>query len=223
MPSMSDPSRSSGGEIPTAGETPAASAGTGDAPSPGSGSDSPATTAPQAGAERKGGLRRPRGFEWVIVALAVLVAWKLWDWRGQTAGPGKDTDAPITLVTSDREDLACGFGGSVGRYRCGFDANGKPWPDPPAAADRLAPYYTTNRQLYLIPGLFEQSALAKRYASELPSNVPRDKQKRFVARCQLHLVQKVDHFKTRWLAGAPFNDSDGAWVAEPTSCTVLNE
>jgi hypothetical protein len=220
---MSDTSPSSGGEIPTGGETQPASTGTGAVPSPGSISEAPATAAPEGGAARKGGLRSPRGFEWVIVAVAVLVAWKLWDWRGHSTGPGKDTDAPITLVTSDREDLACGFGGSVGRYRCAFDANGKPWPDPPAAADRLAPYYTTSRQLFLIPGLFEQSALAKRYASELPSNVPRDKQKRFVARCQLHLIQKVDRFKTRWLTGGDFNDTDGAWVAEPTSCVVLNE
>jgi hypothetical protein len=198
-----------------------------EAPAVGTGGDAAAAAAVVSGGTqapaappRKGGLRRPRGFEWVLVGVAALIAWKLWDWRGSVTKPGKTATAPITLVTSDRDDLACAFGGKVGKYRCEFDANAKPWPDPPAPADRLAPYYTTERQLYLIPGLFEQSALQKRYASELPGNVPRDRQKRFVARCELRLVERVEKFKTRWLRGGDFNDSDGAWVAEPKNCTV---
>ena len=220
---MSDSSRSGGETNPGAEpeghpETapPAAASG-----APAEAAPAQETAAP--GAPRGRGLRRPRGFEWVLVGVAVVIAWKLWDWRGNVTGPGKTTKAPITLVTSDREDLACGFGGSVGRYRCAFDANGKPWPNPPTAADRLAPYYTTDRQLYLIPGLFEQPALARRYESESPATVPRDKQRRFVARCEVRILEKVDRFKTRWLASGGFNDSDAAWVAEPVNCTVTNE
>jgi hypothetical protein len=159
----------------------------------------------------------------VILVIAAIVAWNLWDWRGSVKNPGKPVEAPITLVTSDREDLACAYAGKVGQYRCGFEASGKPWPDPPAPRDRLAPYYTTDRQLYLIPGLFEQSALAARYASELPSSVPRDKQKRFVARCQLKLLERIERFQTRWLASGTFGDGEAAWVAEPVSCKVTNE
>jgi hypothetical protein len=175
-----------------------------------------------AGVERRW-LRRPRGLEWVIVGVAVFAAWKLWDWRGNVTAPGKPVDAPITLVTSDREDLACAYGGSVGHYRCELEAAGKPWPTPPPARDRLAPYFTTGRQMYLIPGLFEQPALAARYASERPGGVPREKLRRFVAHCQLRLVERIEHFQTRWLAGGNFNDSDSAWVAEPVSCQVTNE
>ena len=206
---MSDSSHS-GGEIP-----------------PGSGTE-PRPETPSAGAgatpvapARKGGfaLRRPRGFEWVLVGVAALIAWKLWDWRGSVTGPGKTTTAPITLVSADRDDLACAFGGTIaGKYRCEFDANAKPWPNPPAPGERLSPYFTTERQLYLIPGLFEQSALQKRYASD--SSSPRDQQKRFVARCELRLVEKVEKLKTRWLRGGDFNDADNAWVAEPKNCTV---
>jgi len=210
---MSDSSRS-GGEIP-----------------PGSGTE-PRPETPSAGAgaapvapARKGGfaLRRPRGFEWVLVGVAALIAWKLWDWRGSVTGPGKTTTAPITLVSADRDDLACAFGGTAaGKYRCEFDANAKAWPNPPAPAERLAPYYTTERQLYLIPGLFEQSALQKRYASDTGNHLQRDQQKRFVARCELRLVEKVEKLKTRWLRGGDFNDADNAWVAEPKNCTVEN-
>ncbi|HEY8924986.1 MAG TPA: hypothetical protein VIU64_11445 [Polyangia bacterium] len=207
---MSDSSHSGGETPPGSGSEPrleSPAAGTGSAPAP-----APA---------RKGGLRRPRGFEWILVGVAALIAWKLWDWRGSVTGPGKTTTAPITLVSADRDDLACAFGGTIaGKYRCEFDASAKPWPNPPAPGERLAPYFTTERQLYLIPGLFEQSALQKRYAADTGSHLQRDQQKRFVARCELRLVEKVEKVKTRWLRGGDFNDADNAWVAEPKSCTV---
>jgi len=220
---MSDSSHSGGETPPGSGseprpETPAAGTG-GDAAAAtavaGGGTQAPAVPA------RKGGLRRPRGFEWVLVGVAALIAWKLWDWRGSVTGPGKTTTAPITLVSADRDDLACAFGGTAaGKYRCEFDANAKPWPNPPAPTERLAPYYTTERQLYLIPGLFEQSALQKRYSMDTGNHLQRDQQKRFVARCELRLLEKVEKLKTRWLRGGDFNDAEGAWVAEPKNCTV---
>ncbi|HEY4188337.1 MAG TPA: hypothetical protein VGP07_24905 [Polyangia bacterium] len=165
---------------------------------------------------------RPRAVKWLVVGIAAIVAGSLWSWRGKVGG-AKPVDAPITLVTSDREDLACALDRAIGKYKCEFSAPGQRWSDAPAAKDRLAPYFTVDRQLYLVPGLFEQPALAARYQSESPQGRPRDKLRRFVARCKLRLVEKVDGLKTRWLVGGNFGPSDGAWVAEPEDCKVTNE
>ena len=162
---------------------------------------------------------RPQVLRWLIIGIAAIVAGSLWSWRGKSAAQ-KTVDAPITLITSDREDLACALGKAVGQYKCEFRAPGQAWPEAPAAKDKLAPYFTTDRQMFLIPGLFEQPALAARYKSDPPTGKPRDQLKRFVARCHLHLVEKVDAFQTRWATGTPFGPADGAWVAEPEDCKV---
>ena len=167
-------------------------------------------------------LPRPKFVRWIVICIAAVVAASLWSWRGNVTGP-KDVDAPITLITSDREDLACALNRAVGKYRCEFRGPGQVWPDAPAAKERLAPYFTTDRQLYLLPGLFEQPALADRYRTEPPRGLPRDHLRRFVARCKLHLIEKVDGLQTRWLAGSTFGPSDGAWVAEPRDCKVTND
>lgn len=192
-----------------------------------SGDDAPVAPADTATSSTTGGppaaaplpVPRPQVLRWLIVAIAAIVAGSLWSWHGKTAGQ-KTVDAPITLVTSDREDLACALGKAVGQYKCEFRAAGQPWPEAPAAKDKLAPYFTTNRQMFLIPGLFEQPALAARYHSEPPTGKPRDQLKRFVAHCQLHLVEKVDAFQTRWMTNGVFGPADGAWVAEPHDCKI---
>jgi len=162
---------------------------------------------------------KPQVVRWLIIGIAAIVAGSLWSWRGKTAAQ-KTVDAPITLITSDREDLACALGKAVGQYKCQFRAAGQPWPEAPSDKDKLAPYFTTDRQLFLIPGLFEQPALAARYKSEPPAGKPRDQLKRFVARCRLRLVEKVEGFQTRWMSDANFGPADSAWVAEPEDCKI---
>jgi len=162
---------------------------------------------------------RPQVVRWLIIGIAAIVAGSLWSWRGKTAAQ-KTVDAPITLVTADREDLACALGKAVGQYKCEFRAAGQPWPEAPSPKDKLAPYFTTDRQMFLIPGLFEQPALAARYKSEPPAGKPREQLKRFVARCRLHLIEKVEGFQTRWMTNSNFGPADGAWVAEPQDCKI---
>jgi hypothetical protein len=202
---MPDSSSPSGGDLPPA---------------------SPATTtetaAPETGAAPSPAalpVPRPQMVRWLIVGIAAIVAGSLWSWRGKSASQ-KIIDAPITLVTSDNDDLACALDKVVGHYKCEFRAPGQPWPEAPAPKDKLAPYFTTDRQMFLIPGLFEQPALAARYRSESPAGKPRDQLHRFVARCKLHLVEKVESVQTRWMKGAPFGGADGAWIAEPEDCKV---
>jgi hypothetical protein len=155
---------------------------------------------------------------WLIFAGLAVVTIIVWAALGR--GGGGTARAEITLVTTDRDDLACASDKAVGRYRCEFKAPGTPWPDAPAPADRLAGYFTVDRKRYVIPGLFEQPALAKRYADEEQRHLPHDQRPRFVATCQLKLVDHLKDFQTRWLKAGEFNHQDEAWVAVPSACEV---
>ena len=157
--------------------------------------------------------RRPR---WLVVAVPVLIALALWWWRAGHSG----VDASISLVTSDHDDLACASEQTFGRYRCEFKAPGVPWPNPPAAADRLAGYYTVEQKLYVIPGLFEQPALAARYTAEEPKKVPRDQRPRFSAACQLKVTDQMRNFQTRWLKNGDWGHQDEAPVAIASDCRI---
>jgi hypothetical protein len=162
----------------------------------------------------------PRRAAWVVVGASLVVGIGLWSWRGRVPGRGATIQATISLVTTDRDDLACASGETFGQYRCAFRARGKPWPSAPAHADLLAAYYSINQQLLVIPGLFEQPAVAARYAAEEPRGLPRDMRPRFVATCRLELIGQLHHFQTRWLRTGDFNSQDEAWVAVPSDCRV---
>jgi hypothetical protein len=87
------------------------------------------------------------------LAVVIVIVWVTWRNGGGT-GPGDTIQAAITLVTTDRDDLACASDKAVGQYRCEFRAPGTPRPDAPAPVDRLAGYYTVDQKLYVIAGLF---------------------------------------------------------------------
>jgi hypothetical protein len=158
--------------------------------------------------------------QWLLVALAAAIAIPLWNFRGSLSGPGTVIDAPITLITSDRDQLSCALSRTVQKYRCAFEAPDKPWSSPPTAAETLAPYLTTHRQMFLIPGLFEQSALQQRYEREPPRGLHPSRLRRFTANCKLRLLEKVEGFHTRWARAGTWGRSSSAWVAEPLACEV---
>ena len=129
-------------------------------------------------------------------------------------------DAPITLVTSDRENLSCALDRTVGPYRCRFRAPGRLWPEPSPPKDLLAPYVTLGRQVFLVPGLFEMPDLSARRTAEEQANVPPERLRRFVARCKLRLVERIEQLQTRWSERGNWGRQDGVWIAEPISCKV---
>lgn len=161
--------------------------------------------------------------QWLVIVVAVLAAWPIWRLRNSGDQPGSVVTARITLVSSDREDLSCASGKAFGRLRCEFQASGDPWPEPPAPRDTLAPYLTVSRGMYLIPALFAQPALAARYAQESGKTMPRDELPRFVARCELRLLERleaVDGPRVRWTRDGTWGEGANAWVAEPISCRI---
>jgi hypothetical protein len=180
----------------------------------------PSTPASSPSGDSSPGRPLPRRAAWIVIAASVVVGIALWSWRGRVPGRGTVIDASVNLVTTDRDDLACASGQTVGRYRCGFSAPGVPWPAEPARADLLAAYYTVNQQLLVIPGLFEQPPVAARYAAEQRQGLPRDMRPRFIASCRFELVGELRHFQTRWLRTGGWNGQDEAWVAVPSNCRV---
>jgi len=99
--------------------------------------------------------------------------------------------ADLTLITSDRADVDCSAATGIEPYRCGFSDENMPWHGD--EKNKLKPFYTTDRHLYLIPGLFLTPALEARFKSE-PPDKPREILKRFTAKCNLKIAGKVGGF-----------------------------
>jgi hypothetical protein len=159
-----------------------------------------------------------------MVGLALLVAAALWSTRGKIArrpplAPGVEIEAPITLVASDRDDLACSIEREVNGLHCAFAAPERSR----SSGDRrllVAPYLTLDRELYLIAGLFEQPAVRARAERDRALTTNRDAQPRFTAHCRLELVELVRDVRTRWSPSGPWSPPSEAWVARPSNCRI---
>lgn len=162
---------------------------------------------------------------WIVFA-GMIVAVLLWNQRGT---PGKSTaailqagaiiDAPITLVTADRNDLACAMASDVSGYACAYSAPDKPNGSLPAADHVIAPYMTTQGQLFLVAGLFEQAPVDERYRKEPPEGKKRETLRRFTANCKIKLVGEVEA-RLRWAQNGPWGEPTRAWTAVPAGCKL---
>jgi len=136
---------------------------------------------------------------------------------GATATAGSTVAADITLITSDRADVDCSAAAGVDAYRCGFTDENMPWHGD--EQNKLKPFYTTDRHLYLIPGLFMQPTLQERVKSE-PPDKPRDLLKRFTAKCNLKVAGKVGGVRVRWLSTGAWSNPEEVEVATVIDCKV---
>jgi hypothetical protein len=134
-----------------------------------------------------------------------------------STGGSPATSAAITLVTSDRADLDCVSRKGIQGYNCGFSTEIISWQGD--EQNKLKPYYTVDRHLYLIPGLFLDPAVAKRLQAE-PSNKPREQLKRFTARCQIKVIGKLTGVRTRWLVNTAWSNPEDIDVATASDCKV---
>jgi len=125
------------------------------------------------------------------------------------AALGRGRSIELTLVATDRENLACGSSAVVEGLHCAFDAAGKPWAKDEAALV-LQPFTTTDGKQLLGAGLWSDPGLGTR----LPS-------KRFRARCDFAPAGEAAAPRVRWAPG-PFKDAAATWPAGRLSkCTVL--
>ncbi|MGD0837248.1 MAG: hypothetical protein ABSB49_11465 [Polyangia bacterium] len=174
----------------------------------------PAVTPEEAKASRR------RVFIGLGVAAIVIVGAALAVQRSprSPASIGDIVAADITLVTSDRADVECAAAGSVETYHCGFIDGSNAWKG--EDKNKLKPYYTTDRHLYLVPGLFQQSALEQRYRTEQPEGKRRDSLKRFTAKCNLKIAGKLEGVKVRWVPASAWSSPEEVEVATVVDCKV---
>jgi hypothetical protein len=126
-------------------------------------------------------------------------------------------EANITLVTADRNDLDCAAKEGILGFTCGFSNELVALPGDERS--KLKPFYTVERQLILVPGLFLEPAIRARYQSELP-NQPRERLKRFTANCQLRLIGSLRGVRTRWLANGEWTPPEDIEVGTISKCTI---
>jgi hypothetical protein len=132
-----------------------------------------------------------------VLVIIIGVAWRLWGKLQEQSTPAGSVSAEITLTTADRADVDCAAATGIGEYRCGFSDVNMPWHGD--EKNTLKPYYSTDRHLHLIPGLFLHPALQERFKTEPPDKKPRDMLKRFTAKCNLRILGIVGGVRVRWL------------------------
>ena len=157
---------------------------------------------------------------WIAIGIGVAIALLLVMRRGasDTAGEvGSVTSGDLTLVPADRNELDCAGAKGVEAYQCGFvDENQARNIE---EAKKLRPYMTIDRHLYLIPGLFLDSAIAQRYNAE-PADKSRPDQKRFTAKCKIKVVGEVNGVKLRWSPTGTWEPPKKFPVATVSDCAI---
>jgi hypothetical protein len=126
-------------------------------------------------------------------------------------------DAELTLITSDRHEVACSSARTFGSYACGFDEAGHS--REVKESDTLRPYMTVDRRVYLIRGLFLQPNLERRYQAE-PANRAPEQLRRFTARCKLKKLGYLEGFKLRWAEKGAWSEPQTADVVTAEACEV---
>jgi hypothetical protein len=153
------------------------------------------------------------------VALAVLLVMKRGGNTDSTTGQpavGSTTSGDLTLVAADRNELECAADKGMESYQCGFIDDNKA-----RAVDekqKLRPFMTVDRHLYLIPGLFLENSISQRYNMEGPK--PRPEQKRFTAKCKIKVVGELNNVKLRWAPTGSWEPPKKFPVATVSDCAI---
>lgn len=138
---------------------------------------------------------------------------------------GTVIDAPITLVSADKRDLACASDLEFEGYHCAFKTSQEPWPDwdlsnAEIRKKTLSPYMTVDNIMFLIPGLFEDPAINERYQDDAPHSQSRDNLDRFTAQCKLKAVHQLEGVMVRWLPTGKWQGPHKVWIGEASNCQV---
>jgi hypothetical protein len=166
----------------------------------------------------RAGSSRGRLLVGLVIVAAVIAAVVIAVLRTSATDAGaKTTPADITLVTSDRTDVDCVSLKGVRGYYCGYSNEIATWQGD--EQNKLKPYYTTDRHLYLVPGLFLEPAIRVRYQSELP-NKPREQLKRFTAHCQIKVIDKLPGVRVHWIANSAWSDPQEVEVGLVSNCKI---
>lgn len=138
--------------------------------------------------------------------------------RAGSDQPDEVAELAFTLVTADRDELACSWSERVEGHHCAFRDGSRPWGGGRDYARLLAPYRTTQRKLYVVGGLFGDPNVAARV--RLDEGHDRREQTRFTARCRVRLVKPARGLRLRFRRDAPWDDARAAWVGIAQGCVT---
>lgn len=126
---------------------------------------------------------------------------------------GQQVDVEITLVKTDKDDLACASADEISGKHCAFEGQNKKWSKGDSTNDKtlLRPYTTTSGSELLAAGLWSEPALS----GTLPAL-------RFSVKCKYTVEGKVKKPSIRWATDKPWFDNNGEWFSGFVSgCTLL--
>ncbi len=145
----------------------------------------------------------------------------------------------ITLISGDFDKLACAYERAIEGVHCQFRTESELWPiEPNAPLDDnkrniIQPFsLVPDNQLILLAGLWAQPTVAFRIHQEPGTAVAQKKQARFIAKCRIRPLERVQNASIRWNVGAawgkaavviPDHPDAPPWVAVADSCTVAEE
>lgn len=155
-------------------------------------------------------------FVGVVGAIALLIMLVGAERAGSTPEPkwkvGDTVDVELTLVSTDKSDLACASGTEVGGKHCAFESQNKPWSKGNTTDDKtLKPYATVERVNLLAAGVWSQPVLEK----EMPKS-------RFSLKCKYAVEGKMPRADVRWREGEGWAGVNEWYVGAVSDCKVAS-
>ena len=123
---------------------------------------------------------------------------------------GQTVDVEITVVPTDRQDLACASKEQIEGRHCQFEERNRPMKPGDPDDKILKPYTTTDRVQFLAAGLWDQPTLK----AKLPST-------RFSVKCKYKVEGKLPKPWIRWAADGQWFERVDEWYAGPVQDCVL--
>jgi hypothetical protein len=125
---------------------------------------------------------------------------------------GQTVDVDITLVKTDRSDLACASGTEVKGLHCGYETTQKRWSkgDPNDDKKTLRPYSTVTSVNMLAAGVWSEPVLA-------PDKLP---DSRFSIKCKFTIAGKMPRADVRWHEGEGWNNVTEWYTGTVSDCKM---
>ncbi len=126
---------------------------------------------------------------------------------------GQNVDVEITLVSTDKQDLACASGTEVKGLHCGFESQARKWSKSEVDDKKtLRPYSTTNSINFMAAGVWSEPALA---GDKLPAT-------RFSLKCKFNVAGKMPRADIRWHEGESWNNVQDWYAGAVSDCKLGN-
>lgn len=143
---------------------------------------------------------------------------------------GATVAVELTLITKDADRLACADDRDFDGHHCEYNKAKRRWPREPSQpidnnkADVIQPYRTAvGNYLVMVAGLWATPELAMRRHLEPARGTPDKQLRRFIARCDLRFLGKMDGVEVRWDYNQKWYAEGSAPVAVAEACTLVQK